>query len=88
MGSLSRNNSSNFLFVERTGAILLKSNQNFLLIACRKMAAASVDCVQGNEIINIGVGGAGVYLLNEFYSTIMPEHKIGKDGKFIERKNP
>ena len=39
-------------------------------------------CTKGNEIINIGCGQSGVYMLNEYYSTIMNEHKINKQGIF------
>ena len=42
----------------------------------------AMDCVRGNEILTIGIGQAGIYLLNEFTSTIMAEHKIDKEGKF------
>ena len=42
-----------------------------------------MEAAKGNEILTIGIGQAGVSMLNEFYSTIMDEHKINKKGKFI-----
>ena len=47
-----------------------------------KPNSTEIKCVQGNEIINIGLGSTGVYMLNELYSTIMAEHKIDREGKF------
>ena len=41
-----------------------------------------MESVQGSEIVTIGIGQAGVNILNEFYSTIMDEHKIDENGKF------
>ena len=55
--------------------------------SARQERDASAICTTGNEIINIGIGRAGIYMLNEFYSTIMPEHKIDKAGKFIGNWN-
>ena len=52
-------------------------------MASSQASRAGVKCVQGNEILNIGIGSAGVYTLNEFYLSIMNEHKIDRDGKFI-----
>ena len=43
----------------------------------------AMDCVSGNEIITIGVGQAGLYMLNEYMTTIANEHKIDmKSGTF------
>ena len=48
---------------------------------------SSIHTVGGNEIVNVCVGQAGISMGNEFYSTIMSEHKIDNQGKFIGNKD-
>ena len=50
--------------------------------ASSKANSDAIPCVRGNEILNIGMGSAGVYILNDFILNIMNEHKIDRDGKF------
>eukprot|EP01083_Nonionella_stella_P036275 98990_1 len=40
------------------------------------------EMVKGNEILNLSFGQCGVHMLDAFYSIIMKEHKITKEGTF------